>query len=221
MSCAANIDLTLVIFVVAFGLWLLFTRAARHGLLSYVCGAFVPFVVSAALNYWAAGTIAPLYFDPKAYDFLGTVLNTTVGGTNGFYSAEFGLHYAYDMFVGQRGLFSFTPMLIFGFAGMAVAVRQHRQRGLIAALLGASLIFAAYLIFRTDNFGGLAWGTRWFVPLVPLWWYFAYDAYCEMRQGRLAAVWLVLFWSAVLLSFLTAVQGWYDVWRESVPFIRL
>ena len=52
-------------------------------------------------------------------------LNTTVGGTNGFYSLEFGLRYTYDMLVGQRGVFSFTPMLIFAFIGMAVAFKQR------------------------------------------------------------------------------------------------
>jgi hypothetical protein len=164
----------------------------------------------------------PLYFDPKAYDFVGTVLNTTVGGTNGFYSLEFGVRYIYDMFVGQRGLFSFTPMLIFAFIGMIVAYRQRRQRGLIAAVLGGSLIFAAYLILRTDNFGGLAWGTRWFVPLVPVWWYFARDAYCVIHEPRGASLtWRALFWIAVALSFLTAAQGLHDAWREATPFIRL
>jgi hypothetical protein len=219
ISLAANIDLTLAIFIVAFGLWVIFTRWRK--LLPYVLGALVPFAVSAAINYWAAGTIVPLYFDPKAYDFVGTVLNTTVGGTNGFYSLEFGLRYTYDMFIGQRGLLSFTPMLIFAFSGMAVAFKQQRQRSLILTVLLGSLVFAAYLILRTDNFGGLAWGTRWFVPLVPLWWYFAYDAYCVVREGRFATIGVLLFWGAVLLSFLTAVQGLYDAWREAVPFIRL
>jgi hypothetical protein len=219
ISLAANIDLTLAIFIVAFGLWVIFTRWRK--LLPYVLGALVPFAVSAAINYWAAGSIMPLYFDPKAYDFVGTVLNTTVGGTNGFYSLEFGLRYTYDMFIGQRGLLSFTPMLIFAFSGMAVAFKQQRQRSLILTVLLGSLVFAAYLILRTDNFGGLAWGTRWFVPLVPLWWYFAYDAYCVVREGRFATIGVLLFWGAVLLSFLTAVQGLYDAWREAVPFIRL
>ena len=126
------------------------------------------------------------------------------------------------MFVGQRGLFSFTPMLIFAFIGMLLSFKQRRQRGLIAAVFGGSLVFAAYLILRTDNFGGLAWGTRWFVPLVPLWWYFSRDAYCTLRdRPRASAVWRLLFWIAVLASFLTAAQGLHDAWREAVPLIRL
>ncbi|CAG0933016.1 hypothetical protein TFLX_02852 [Thermoflexales bacterium] len=218
ISLAANIDLTVAIFLITFGLWVLFVRWRQ--LLPFALGAVVPFALSALVNYSAAGTIMPLYFDPKAYDFVGTVLNTTVGGTNGFYSWEFGLRYTYDMFIGQRGLFSFTPMLIFAFSGMAAIFKQHRQRGLIAAALGGSLIFAVYLILRTDNFGGLAWGTRWFVPLVPVWWYFAYAAYCVLRQGRFATSGALLFWGAVLLSFLMAVQGLHDAWREATPFIH-
>ena len=219
ISLAANIDLTLAIFIAAFGLWVMLTHWRQ--LLPYALGAMLPFALSAAINYWAAGIIMPLYFDPKAYDFVGTVLNPTVGGTNGFYSLEFGLRYAFDMLVGQRGLLSFTPMLIFGFVGIGVAIKQHQQRGLASTVLLGSLVFAAYLILRTDNFGGLAWGTRWFVPLVPLWWYFAYDAYCALRKGRLSTVGILLFWAAVLLSFLTAAQGLHDAWREAWPIIRL
>jgi hypothetical protein len=222
VSLSANIDLTLAVFSAAFGLWLLFARRSLRVLLIYVLGALVPFAFSAASNYWAAGTIVPLYFDPKAYDFIGTVLNTTVGGTNGFYSFEFGMRYTYDMLVGQRGLFSFTPMLIFAFSGMVIALKRGPQRGLVAAVAVSSLAFTAYLILRTDNFGGLAWGTRWFVPLVPVWWYFARDAYGAFRnKPRAALVWRALFWIAVLASFSTAVQGLHDAWREALPAIRL
>jgi hypothetical protein len=220
ISLSANIDLTLAIFIGAFGLWILF--AHRRRLAAYFAGAVIPFAISAAINYWAVGTLVPLYFDPKAYDFVGTVLNTTVGGTNGFYSLEFGLRYAYDMFVGQRGVFSFTPMLIFAFAGMVVAFKQRRERGLILAVWIGSLVFAAYLILRTDNFGGLAWGTRWFVPLVPVWWYFVRNAYGVLwDKPRAALVWRALFWAAVCASFLTAAQGLHDAWREAVPLIQL
>jgi hypothetical protein len=222
ISLAANIDLTLAIFIAAFGLWVLFTRWPLRALLSYVLGALIPFALSAVINFWAAGTIVPLYFDPNAYDFVGTVLNTTVGGTSGFYSWEFGARYAYDMFVGQRGLFAFTPMLIFALLGMFTALRRRRQRGLLLTLLLGSLVFAAYLILRTDNFGGLAWGTRWFVPLVPLWWYFSREAYGLWREPRWASMtWRTLFWIAVALSFLTAAQGLHDTWREALPVVRL
>jgi hypothetical protein len=53
ISLSANIDLTLAIFIAAFGLWILFTR--WRGLLPYILGAVIPFAISAA--QLAAGTM--------------------------------------------------------------------------------------------------------------------------------------------------------------------
>ncbi len=222
ISLSANIDLTLAVFIVAFALWILLARRSR--LLLFLVGALVPFAVSGALNYWAAGTLVPLYFDPKAYDFFGTVLNPTVGGTNGFYSLDFGLRYAYAMLIGRRGLFAFTPMLIYAVMGIGIVVRErsNRLRGLtIAAGLGC-LIFTAYLILRTDNFGGAAWGTRWFVPLIPVLWYFSYRAYGVVSGAYYPArIWRIVFWGIVILSFFTAALGLQDAWRDVPPIIHL
>ncbi len=222
ISLSANIDLTLALFVIVFGAWVLI--AHRWKIISFVIGTMIPLALSAAVNYWGTGSLAPLYLDPKAYDFVGTVLNPTVGGTNGFYSLEFGLNYTYNILIGQRGLFAFTPMLIYGIIGAALVIRDRNdgRRGVtIAALIGC-VLFAAYLIARTDNYGGEAWGTRWFVPLIPLLWTYAYDAYGALRRHpRVARVWRVIFWLLVILSFLTAVLGLHDAWRDVPPMVRL
>jgi hypothetical protein len=130
ISLAANIDLTLALFVGTIGLWVLI--AHRVKVIAFAVGAIVPFALSAIVNYWAAGTIVPLYLDPKAYDFLGTVLNPTVGGTNGFYSLEFGVNYAYNLLIGARGWLAFTPALIFGLIGAVIVLRDKTNawRGL-------------------------------------------------------------------------------------------
>jgi hypothetical protein len=222
ISLSANIDLTLAVFVIAFGVWALI--AHRGKVLPFAIGAIVPVAISAAINFWAAGTITPMYFDPKAYDFVGTVLNPTVGGTNGFYSLEFGLQYTYNILIGRRGFFAFTPMLIYAVVGLAMVwrARSNRLRGLSFAVAAGCLTFAAYLILRTDNYGGEAWGTRWFVPLVPLLWYFAYDAYGVLRnRERVSLTWRAIFWGAVILSFLTAALGLHDAWRDVPPIVWL
>ncbi len=227
ISLSANIDLTLAVFIVAFGLWILIARRKHFG--AYLVGAIVPFAVNAAINYWAAGSIMPLYFDPKAYDFFGTVLNKTVGGTNGFYSLDFGLRYTYDLLIGARGLFSFSPMLILALVGLWLVARDraNRLRGLTFAVIAGCLAFTLYLIFRTDNFGGEAWGTRWFVPLAPLLMYYARNAYGVMRNStspityHVAKVWRIVFWVLVGLSFLTALYGLHDAWKNVPPIVRL
>jgi hypothetical protein len=226
ISLSANIDLTLAVFIVTFGLWVLI--AQRKVFIAYIAGALVPFALSAAISFWAAGSIVPLYFDPKAYDFFGTVLNTTVGGTNGFYSLDFGLLYTYNLLIGARGLFAFTPMLIVSLIGWWFAIRDRalRLRGLTFAVIAGCLAFTLYLIFRTDNFGGEAWGTRWFVPLVPLMMYYAAVAYRRWQKVdsgvqiayRIAHI---AFWILVILSLLTALYGLHDAWKSIAPIVRL
>ena len=237
ISFSVNIDLTLAVFIITFGLWVLITK--RTGIIPFIIGALVPFAISAAINYWAAGTIVPLYFDPKAYDFFGTVLNTTVGGTNGFYSIDFGVQYTYNLLVGSRGLFAFTPVLLFGLIGWWLAIRDRalRLRGLTFAVIAGCFAFTLYLIFRTDNFGGEAWGTRWFVPLVPLLMNYVFVAfnrqpvpglYPQRGESVAAGKWHIAdrilhiaFWILVILSFATALYGLHDAWKSVAPIVRL
>jgi hypothetical protein len=212
IGLAANIDLLLALFVVAFGAWIVLTHRAQ--LAPFAVGALIPFAITAAVNAWAAGTIWPLYLDPKAYDFPGSVLNKTPGGTDGFYSLQFGLRYAYDMFFGRRGVFAFTPLLLYAVAGAWIALhKRDALRGLTLALLAGSLAFAAYLILRTDNFGGQAWGTRWFVPLTPMLW-----AYLPMLfETPRSRGWQALLAGAFVISAWTVALGVYDVWRDIAP----
>jgi hypothetical protein len=217
LSLAANIDLLLAVFSAAFGIWVLLARRAH--IAPFALGVFIPFALTAAINYWAAGTIVPLYFDPKAYDFPGTVLNPTVGGTSGFYSLEFGVNYAYEMLVGRRGVFAFTPLLLGSIAGLWIVMRDrlHPLRSLAIAFSAGCLAFTTYLILRTDNFGGVAWGTRWFVPLVPLLWYYIAVVF-ERPRGR---GWMAILATAAALSLLTTLPGLHDPWSEYQPLVRL
>ncbi len=216
LGLAANIDLLLALLVAAFGVWVLLAR--RSFVVPYAIGAAIPFALSAAINTIAVGSIIPMYLDPKAYDFYGSVLHKTPGGTDGFYSLEFGLRYAYDMFVGRRGVFAFTPLLLYAMAGAWVVIRDRRTlRGLTVAALAGSLAFSAYLILRTDNFGGLAWSTRWFVPLVPMLWFYLPFLF-EKPRGRM---WKVILVGAIVLSLWHVPLGLHDAWKDFQPVLRL
>jgi hypothetical protein len=222
ISLSANIDLTLALFIATFAIWVIVSR--RSFILPFALGALTPFAISAAINYLAVGTLVPLYLDPNAYDFIGTVLNPTAGGTNGFYSLDFGVHYTYDLLVGRRGLFAFTPVLVYGMVGLWIVVRDrlHPLRGLAGAAFAGCLAFTLYLILRTDKFGGVAWGTRWFVPLVPLLWYFLPVAYRpSLIANRSSILWRAIFVMAVIVSLLTTAAGLHDAWRDTPPIVRL
>ena len=100
-----------------------------------------------------------------------------------------------------------------------IALRDHRRRGLTLAVLIGCGLFAAYLIARTDNYGGEAWGARWFVPLTPLLWWYIRDAHGVLRNR--SRLWRMALAALILLSFLTALAGVQDAWRVVPPIVRL
>jgi hypothetical protein len=216
IGLAANIDLLLALLVATFGIWVMFSR--RSLVMPFAIGAAIPFVVTSAINYIAVGSIIPMYLDPKAYDFPGTVLHKSAGGTEGFYSLEFGLRYTYDMLVGRRGVFAFTPLLLYALGGAGLVIRhRHPLRGLTIAALAGSLLLTAYLIARTDNFGGQAWSTRWFVPLAPMLWFYIPILF-ETPRSRL---WKIVLAGAVILSLWNVPMGLHDAWKDVRPILRL
>ena len=123
------------------------------------------------------------------------------------------------MLIGGRGVFSFTPMLVFALIGALATARTRGLpgRSLATAVLIGCLIFTLYLIIRTDNFGGNAWGTRWFAPLTPVVWYYVAPLFNWPRR----AVWKAAVIGAIGFSLLTALMGLHDAWRTLPPLIRL
>jgi len=95
-------------------------------------------------------------------------------------------------------------------------IRDRRPwRGLTLAMLAGSVMLSAYLIARTDNFGGLAWGTRWFVPLAPIV-YFFIPVLLEKPRSRL---WRAILIGAVALSAWNVLSGVHDPWTDHRPVI--
>jgi len=217
LGLAANMDLLLTLFVATFGVWVVFARRAY--LVSFGLGVLIPYAMSAITNYWVAGTLIPLYLDPGAYDFYGTVLHKAAGGTEGFYSLQFGLRYAYDLLIGRRGVFAYTPLLIYAVTGMwkLARHRQHAMSGLALAALAGCLAFTAYLIWRTDNFAGVAWGVRWFVPLTPLLWYLTAVMFDKPHKP----MWWLAFVAAWIISAATVAPGLYNPWNDISPIFFL
>ena len=100
-----------------------------------------------------------------------------------------------------RGILLFCPISILSLAGMKKSVQINRW---FAMTLTASVleIFLFYPIWRAWD-GGLSWGPRFLIPIVPYLCFFAYAALPRVRSGR------HIFALAALLTFqiLVTMQG--------------
>ena len=163
---AATFDLPGTIFIALAGLYLLAKHPGRTVAWATL-GAAIPIGVHCGSMLAATGSILPVQMRNEAYLYEGSYWRNPQGidalnepkGT-----------YLFHMLLGRCGLFSLYPILL---AGVAAAIRALYRRAMpyrghiLAGALGF-VILTFYYLFKTNNYGGEAYGFRWFIVAMPV-----------------------------------------------------
>jgi len=199
-----------------FGIALLRYRRAS---VYFAIGGAVPLLWTALLDYHIAGTVMPLYTLTYAYDYPGSAFPATIAGngTPDDYAA-----YIFRMFVGGQGLFAFNPLLLFALAGAArVALnRQHTLRIEATCIALAFVALAVYLSTNTGNYGGNAYGQRWYITTIPTLWAFILFVPPLSAATWKHATWL-LFLPLFALAVFSTLQGASAPWVYVPPPLQM
>jgi hypothetical protein len=187
----------------------------RRSAWPFVLGCLLPLALTAALDWWMLGDLLPPQLHTAGYNYPGSALYGTPGGTHG--SANLA-EYAFRILLGDHGVFAFSPVMLWVIYAMVTVLRrrEHPLRTETIAVGAASLAVSLYIIFFTDNFGGQAYGPRWFIAITPPLFLLA----AEPALYRSAQRWLILVALSVL-SVLAAWQGTSDPWGPALPPLRL
>jgi hypothetical protein len=70
----------------------------------------------------------------------------------------------------------------------------------------------------TNNYGGWSYSIRWFVPLLPLLFFFLYP-YFESYSPNRARPFRVLLCVAIVIAFVGAIDPWSHSDLSEVPFV--
>lgn len=189
----------------------------RRAVVFFALGSAIPLVLTALFDYQIAGTILPPYMLTYGYDYPGSAFPATFAG-NG--TPDDYVAYAFRMFVGGKGLFAFNPLLLFALVGaLGIALtRQHPlQIEAICITLGFVLL-CVYLVTQTGNYGGVAYGERWFVPAIPL--VFAFIFFAPPLNARHVWLWSV-FAPLFVVSVVSSWQGAQAPWQDHLPIVQL
>jgi MFS family permease len=214
VALAATFDLGVGLFLVAcfgYAVWIHRRRAWP-----YILGAMLPLLLMAVLDYQIVGNLLPPYMYTQGYDYPGSRFPQTVAGNR---SPDNVLLYGLRLLSGDHGLFAFSPVLLWAVVALVRTWRRRADplRG-IAALVGlTSGAFALYFILFTDNFGGDAYGPRWYTVFIPLLFIFVAATWDRLR----ARVSWFLFLALTVLSFINSFQGALNPWRKSAPLLWL
>jgi len=212
-SLAVALEFQVAPFLVVFLIVVL--RRHHRSAWSFVLGALLPLAATAALDAWMLGDLLPPQLHTAGYDYPGSALYGTAGGTH---SSDNVLEYAFRILLGDHGVLAFTPVLLWvTYAVMSVLRhREHPLRGEAFAVGVASLLVMSYIIFFTDNFGGQAYGPRWFIAITPPLFFFA----AEPALYRSSQRWLILA-ALSAVSVFAAWQGAPNPWGPALPPLRL
>ncbi len=191
----------------------------RRDFIFFALGGLVPIALTGWLDYQIAGTIIPPYMITNGYNYPGSEFPATFAGngTPDDYAA-----YAFRMFLGGQGLFAYNPLLILALVG-AFIVAAHRRHTLWVEGMCIPVGFAAlclYLATNTGNYGGNAYGERWFIPAIPL--MFTFILFAPPLNVPTFKNWAwLLFVPLLALSALSSWQGAQAPWQYIAPPLQM
>ncbi|HKC26004.1 MAG TPA: hypothetical protein VKF32_14755 [Thermoanaerobaculia bacterium] len=173
------------------------SRAARRCATGLACGL----LLLALSDFAIVGSVLPPKLVPGRVDTGGDAAANVAGVV-----LPERLTYPLECLFGGHGLFSVSPVLLFGLAGLAVAVRREtglprRASRLVAAGI---LVHTAGHLLLAGGYGGWSYGFRYLIPIAPLLLFFAPLALGGWRTA--------LFVPVLAVSVLFAALGVYNPW---------
>ena len=154
----------------------------------YVIGAgLLMLLFYLGLNYYAYGTIMPLYVAGKTGTFSPTVYMDGV------------LAYFWNTLFWTRGLFSYQPFLLAAIPGFILYWKKEKSGWGALCLFIASVATCILYNTITCEFGGYAYGFRYLILIIPVFWYWAAIFFIKMKSKVLkySLLTILLGWGAV------------------------
>ena len=213
VALAASFDLTVTV-IAPFIVLVVVTRHAGSTIF-FLLGAASPVLLTMLFNYHISGSVLPAYFLSSGYDYPGSVWTPTFAAHQPPTNLA---RYFFDYFLGQHGLLMYCPLLLWALAGMVLLWVNRRHRlwwGSLWLTLGI-VAQIAYLISRTNHFGGRAYGERFLIVWIPVLSYYSLFA-LPQRLSLWGIINLFLLSVASLISVFSAWQGVNSTWSISYP----
>jgi hypothetical protein len=167
--CAAlafAFDLPITIYVAFAGLYLLYCFP-RSTLLWGGLGALPILVIHFGIMYNLTGSPLPVQLNKAAYLFESSLWRNP-GGADALNEAKG--TYFFHMTLGRHGVFLLFPVLVFALVALPRSIVSPTlpMRRWVWAGATAFAILTAYYVLKTNNYGGMAYGFRWYIGSMPV-----------------------------------------------------
>ncbi|MFM1920720.1 MAG: hypothetical protein RLZZ303_2354 [Candidatus Hydrogenedentota bacterium] len=202
------IDLPLTVYVALAGLPVLY-RQPRQAVTWGALGLVLPVGLQIGALYQSTGSILPIQMHPDWYLYRNAYWRIP-GGVDALNEPK--AAYLFHMTFGRYGTFSLFPVFLLGLLGSAVALRAPGERISQISLisLAAFAILTTYYVFKTNNYGGAAYGFRWHLGSAPVLLLMAVPFLNRLRRP----LWAVPLLALLLISGYSAWECYQNPWSK-------
>src|ERR1700733_6724110 len=220
LSLAGTADIPTAVFYALFLAYVSRDARLRHGTVWYVLPLLVTAVPALAMTYAIHHSIVPVQIVRSYFQYPGSPwINSDGLSGMEINSASFSFKYGLLVLVGPKGFLIYNPILWIALWGLVRAIRRRGPFFDEAIVIGAgSIVLGLYYVLFTTNYSGWSYSIRWFVPALPLLFFFLYP-YFQAYDERRARNFRVLLGAAVVIALIGVVNPWSDETLSEVPFI--
>jgi hypothetical protein len=220
LSLAGTADVPTGLFYVLFLLYVLRDPRLRAGMTFYLLPLLATLIPALAITYSIHHSIVPVQIVAAYFQYPGSpwVGSNELSGMHAN-SVAFTFGYALSALVGPKGFLLYDPIIAIALWGLVRAIRD-KGRFFYEAIVVATgcAAVALYYLLATNNYGGWSYSIRWFVPLLPLLFFFLYPFF-ETYSPKRAGAFRVLLCVAIVIAFVGAIDPWSHRDLSEVPFI--
>jgi hypothetical protein len=216
---AASSDVPILAVYVAFLLYIVADGRLRASVVSYLLPLLVTVLPVLLVNYYISGSIVPVQLISSYFLYPGSPWKREDLTGMGINQGVFLGNYVFNSLLGSRGFILYNPML---FIAIPLLLRELGPRREFvwearAVCLASAPIVSYYLIF-SNNYGGWSYSIRWFVPLLPLWFFFMYPFLENLKVGR-QALFLTLFSVSAVIAIIGLANPWSSMSLSPYPVV--
>jgi len=220
LSVAAASDIPTAIFYAVFTGYVIARRETRRNVIFFLLPLILTAVPTAIADFSIHGSIMPVqiyhqYFQYPGSPWLGSdeLSGVTANGP------VFALMYALRTLFGPAGFLFYNPLLVLAIFG-CVRVIQKKERlwpECLCVMLG-SLVLCGYYWVTTTNFAGWSYSIRWFVPILPPFFFFLYP-YLRDNSASRKRLFMTVFAVSTIIAGVGALNPWSPLVYSNVPFV--
>ncbi|TFH36974.1 MAG: hypothetical protein E4G99_03675 [Anaerolineales bacterium] len=207
-SIAASIDTSCFIFL-PFAFLIILRKSFKSALVfTAACAPLILFYFG--MNLYLSDSLLPPTLNAPLRSSIDSPFTTdNLSGLASHENLSDLFTYAFHMLLGNRGLLSHTPLLVFSLIGTYSLYRKRASQRFYAdylLLLAGCSIYILLTIFRTNNYSGDAFGVRWYVSITLILSLALAFIEGSVRTNR---KYLMAFWVVSASSILLALVGSY------------